>query len=264
MRKWINLVETATAHWPETIDGWDLAQRVAELHHSPEDFDEGDIEQNISAFGTYHLQQVPLSELKRGLFTIYDDLVTTYAGQTTAAPPVIVDLEHRLVIDGNHRVEAAMKRGEETISAYVGDPSTYEAPDDDDDDEWHPDLNEGEDATSFSINVPVSEQRRFLRGGCFVFAITLMRALKRNGFKPKLMGLFADDRCHHAFVVMDGHAYDCRGKLELTSAAIGAGSLLGEDGTIKPLSIAEIKQHHDLDFTNIKREMPRYLRFYFG
>jgi hypothetical protein len=161
MRKWINLVESVTAHWPETIDGWDLAQRVAEFHHSPEDFDEGDIEQNISAFGTYHLQQVPLSALKRGLFTIYDDLVTTYAGQTTAAPPVIVDLEHRLVIDGNHRVEAAMKRGEETISAYVGDPSTYEAPDDDDDDddEWHPDLNEGGE-----INLVESAPRTLYHG----------------------------------------------------------------------------------------------------
>jgi GNAT superfamily N-acetyltransferase len=145
MRKWINLVESATAAWPDEIEGWDLAQRVAEFHHSPEDFDEGDIEQNISAFGTYHLQQYPLSKLERGLFTIDDDLVASYAGRTSAAPPIVVDPTHGWVIDGNHRVEAAVNRGEETITAYVADPSTYEAPDDDDDDDDDDDLYDDDD-----------------------------------------------------------------------------------------------------------------------
>ena len=75
-----------------------------------------------------------------GLFTVFDDLVADYAQQDTDAPPIIVDLEHGIIIDGNHRAEAAVKRGQSDVLAYVGDRSTYDPPEDEDDDgEWHPD-----------------------------------------------------------------------------------------------------------------------------
>lgn len=125
--------------WPETIEGWQLANSVQNLHHTPEDFHDGDIHQNIAAFGVYHLKRIPLDTLKRGRFTIFDDLVDEYAILETDPPPIIVDPTHGFAIDGNHRIEAAVKRGESDILAYVGDPNTYEAPEDDDDGEWHPD-----------------------------------------------------------------------------------------------------------------------------
>ena len=54
MRNWINLFEGA--EWPETISGYDLADKVEAFHHTPEDFDDGDIHHNIISFGTYHLR----------------------------------------------------------------------------------------------------------------------------------------------------------------------------------------------------------------
>jgi hypothetical protein len=116
-------------------------------------------------------------------------------------------------------------------------------------------------AKSFRVDVPLDQQRRFLRGGCFVFAITLLRSLKRKGIPAKLMGLFVDDVCHHAFLAHDGKAYDCRGELPLDAVAIGEGSLVGGRGDIRPLTVKQIQEIAELDFTNIEREMPRYLRF---
>jgi hypothetical protein len=143
MRKWINLFENQQ-QWPETIEGTALADLAQDWHHSPEDFDEGDIYQNITDFGTYHLRTIPLSDLKMGRFTIHDELVDDYSARTTSAPPIIVDARHGIIIDGNHRAEAALKRRERNILAYVGDPATYDPSpdededDDEDDDEWHP------------------------------------------------------------------------------------------------------------------------------
>lgn len=141
MRKWI---EESQASWPETIEGWRLAQMVQDWHHTPEDFFDGDLDENICAFGTYHLKLIPVSMLKHGMFSINDDLVDQYVGMDGAAPPIVVDSNHNHAIDGNHRLEAAIKRGDANILAYVGDPSTYSPPDeeddeDDEDDEWHPD-----------------------------------------------------------------------------------------------------------------------------
>jgi hypothetical protein len=140
MRDLINLFEDQ--QWPATISGDDLALHVQELHHTPEDFIDGDIENNIASFGVYNLRTIPITDIRRGMYTIYDDLVGEYAAVTTQAPPVIVDPSHGLVIDGNHRVEAAVARGETEILAYVGDPETYSYisndEDEDEDDEYRP------------------------------------------------------------------------------------------------------------------------------
>jgi hypothetical protein len=140
MRQFIDLVESAH-QWPETISGEDLAYEVQsqELHHTPEDWHEGDIEHNIASYGTYHLKRVPLSDLNLDLYTIDDDLVDQYANREGDAPPIIVAHQWGIITDGNHRANAARKRGDTDILAYVGDPDTYSPPsNDEDDDEWHP------------------------------------------------------------------------------------------------------------------------------
>lgn len=140
MRNWITIVETAT-EWPPTIDGTDLANLVLrnDMHHSPEDFSDGDIYDNIAAYGTYHLQQIPLSDLSLDLYTIHDDLVDDYAARSTTAPPIIASPQWGIIIDGNHRANAAAKRGETHILGYMGDADTYSPPDEEHDDgEWHP------------------------------------------------------------------------------------------------------------------------------
>lgn len=129
--RFVDLLEHETEEWPETIEGWRLANIIRDREPQHEDdFLQGDIEQNISAFGVYHLRRIPISELLRGIYTIHRDRVHDYASLSTEAPPIIVDLRHKLVIDGNHRVEAAVRRGETDILAYVGDQATYQSPDD--------------------------------------------------------------------------------------------------------------------------------------
>jgi hypothetical protein len=134
-----DLMEAMTNNWPKTISGNDLSIRVEALHHTPEDFQDGDIATNIEAFGKYDLVNVPISTLQTGIYTIYDDLVDNYATLDSNPPPIIVDPAHGIVIDGNHRVEAALRKGQSTILAYVGDLTTYTYPDEADDEEWHPD-----------------------------------------------------------------------------------------------------------------------------
>jgi hypothetical protein len=120
-RHWMNLI--AESHnWPQTISGSDLADEVESWHHTPEDFDDGDILQNVMQFQTYHLQRFPLAELKLDLFTIHDQLVNDYVAMGSDAPPIVIDPRHNIIIDGNHRANAAAKRGETDILAYVGDP----------------------------------------------------------------------------------------------------------------------------------------------
>lgn len=54
----------------------------------------------------------------------------------------------------------------------------------------------------FRVVVPGSQQMRYLRGGCYAFAIVLRRHLRARGFPAKLFGLFEEEDCHHAFVVV--------------------------------------------------------------
>lgn len=134
MRQFINIVESVSA-WPQNIDGYSLARKIEqdEIHHRPQDFEEGDLYQNITSFDKYDLQMVPLSSLKLNMYLIDDDLVDDYALlDPSNQPPIVVNPIHGLIIDGNHRANAAAKRGDDRILAYVGDPSTYSPPDDED------------------------------------------------------------------------------------------------------------------------------------
>lgn len=139
MRKWIDLIES-NYQWPSTISGLDLAHLIQsqDIHHTPEDFLDGDLDANICSFGSYRLKIIPLDQIKHDLFTTFDALFHHYAEQSSeTAPPIIYDPIHKIAIDGNHRCKAALLRGETEILAYVGDPDTYD-PVDEQHDEWRP------------------------------------------------------------------------------------------------------------------------------
>ncbi len=139
MRNLIILIEQAQK-WPLRIEGWELASDVQNYHYEPEDFYEGDIQYNIESFGYYDLRNIPISTLDiDGGVLIDDDRVEEYSSlNPESAPPIVYDPIHNRIIDGYHRANAASMRGEKTISAYVGDASSYNPPDDDDDGEWRP------------------------------------------------------------------------------------------------------------------------------
>lgn len=130
------------SEWPQVIDGNTLSRKIEgdQLHHTPQDFDEGDLVHNITSFGRYELRRIPVEGLKLGIYAIDDQLVGDYESlDASTQPPIVYNPIHNLIIDGNHRANAAAKRGDQDILAYVGDPATYSPPDDEDDDgEWHP------------------------------------------------------------------------------------------------------------------------------
>lgn len=111
----------------------------------------------------------------------------------------------------------------------------------------------------FSVQVPREEQRRYLRGGCFAFAVMLRRYLAQHGIKSRIYGLFDGTDCHHAFIVANGKAYDCRGEMKLDPAVIGAGSAIGTGGKIRPVTVKYLESYFDIDLYNIMREIDGYV-----
>ena len=92
---------------------------VQSIHMEDDDFGEGegDLIGRIREYPYYILKDIELDKIE----TTWTDLgkVDDYAAMETDAPPVVLD--HTLyVIDGSHRVEAALERGEAKIKAYVG------------------------------------------------------------------------------------------------------------------------------------------------
>lgn len=143
MRNFINIVdhhqflcETSDGAWPQTIDGYSLANRLMDSvsHHSPEDWEEGDLYARITAFGRYDLRPIAVSDIDLGRFNTDDQLVGDYAEMpASSAPPVVYDPTEQELIDGNHRALAAQQRGDQYILGYVGDPATYTKPEYDED-----------------------------------------------------------------------------------------------------------------------------------
>lgn len=117
----MNIVEDAQV-WPEKISAKELLKHAKEWHQNPAEFDE--LSHNILSYKTYNLRRVPLDDLGLDNYTVDDDKITDYAERTTEAPPIIVG-QWGLIIDGNHRANAAAKRGEEDILAYVYEPQKF-------------------------------------------------------------------------------------------------------------------------------------------
>lgn len=123
LRRYIDLIENAQANaWPATMSAKELLKHAKQWHQITQDFVDGDIVHNIMSYETYDLRRVPLDHLDLDGFEIDDDKVADYAERTTEAPPIIVG-QWGMILDGNHRANAAAKRGDKDILAYVGEPT---------------------------------------------------------------------------------------------------------------------------------------------
>lgn len=107
------------APWPKTLDSHALGEWVGTLHHRPQDLDEGDLLERIAHYHRYVLVEVPLNHLDADEWATCEETVAEYAERAGAFPPVVID-PFDSIIDGTHRVGAAVKRGDTTILAYVG------------------------------------------------------------------------------------------------------------------------------------------------
>lgn len=124
MRNFINIVESQV-EWPNKITADDAVDDAIGLHHTPDDFEDGDIAQRIYAFKSYTLTRIPLGQIDNDEYYYDEEDVAMFAARETPFPPILYDPVKKSIIDGTHRVNAAILRGDTHILAYVGDVETH-------------------------------------------------------------------------------------------------------------------------------------------
>lgn len=75
-------------------------------------------------FAAFRRVEVPLAWFSPAVAQepVSASCVALYAGEDPAtAPPIVVDTVDRTIMDGYHRFNAALRRGDATIVAYVGE-----------------------------------------------------------------------------------------------------------------------------------------------
>lgn len=115
-----------TPQCPQRLSAADAENMVLHLHSRPMDFEEGDLLHRAQKFSVYRLKSLRLADLPLGEFNIDEELVAEYAGLPTPIPPIIYDEVDGSFIDGAHRANAAVMRGDVSIMAYVGESSAMD------------------------------------------------------------------------------------------------------------------------------------------
>lgn len=122
MRQWIKLVETASeqemlAHFPRELSEQELlAYAYEHAGDDPADISTAIMDEMFGGY-TAELRLVPIEGAKFNGGVGSDRKMKRYAKLKTIAPPII--MRRREIVDGNHRVRAALKNGETHIWAYV-------------------------------------------------------------------------------------------------------------------------------------------------
>lgn len=132
--------------YPAVMSADQMADYIESMHHTPEDFETGNILERIYMYRKYHLIRLDPKELREGQWSTDENRVDLYAREPTEIPPIVID-EDGIIIDGTHRHAAAIKLGLPSILVYEGrsedhvpiEENPYADPGDDD---WHPDPDE--------------------------------------------------------------------------------------------------------------------------
>jgi hypothetical protein len=104
--------------WPSHLEGAEIVAWVRTLHSSPIDFDEGDLEERLWDHAPYALRTIALDSVDAHEWALCEEQIQEYAAMESVAPPIVVD-RHGSIIDGTHRVNAALRRGHTGVLAYV-------------------------------------------------------------------------------------------------------------------------------------------------
>jgi hypothetical protein len=106
--------------FPGTIEPAKLVEIVKKIHHTENDFVEGNLVNRIWRFEFYVLEWVPIAMLNLNQWDVDDELVAQYAAMKGQYPPIIYDEIDESIIDGVHRARAADLRGDQYVLAYYG------------------------------------------------------------------------------------------------------------------------------------------------
>lgn len=107
----------------DEVDCTVVYRHVERIHNNPYDFDEGDLTERIYRFSSYRLERLPITLMDRGSYMIDEELIEKYKERPMKTmPPIVVGEIYGNqydVVDGNHRVESAIYRGDQFILAFV-------------------------------------------------------------------------------------------------------------------------------------------------
>lgn len=108
----------------DSVDANTIYRTVQSAHHTPEDFEEGDIGDRIYWFDDYKLTSLPIADLNLNEYYVDEDRVDDYVERIqyspNTMPPIVYDPIAKSIIDGIHRAAAYSKLGHATIPAYSG------------------------------------------------------------------------------------------------------------------------------------------------
>lgn len=106
----------------------DVYGKVQSLHGRPEDFIDGDLGDRIEQFSHFIIADLDISDLHYDKFYIDEDKVEEFVvlfKSGSDIPPIVYDEVNNSIIDGAHRLNAALKLGLCNIKSYIGAKEYY-------------------------------------------------------------------------------------------------------------------------------------------
>lgn len=101
-----------------------IYQEVQKIHHTSDDFIDGDLGERIEAFKYYHLQVTDLTKLDKNEWVVFDDTVDEIINEIRTKGllkmPKMIISDKKSLIDGIHRLNALLKIGITNYPCYVG------------------------------------------------------------------------------------------------------------------------------------------------
>ncbi len=116
----MRIYEIATNQYPNNVSSDWIVNYVADLNDREDPY-EGEVPEHILEFTHYRLEKLPISKTNVLHHNFDPTLASEYSKMSSdTSPPIVFDPINKEIIDGFHRVRAAMIRGDKTIIAYVG------------------------------------------------------------------------------------------------------------------------------------------------
>lgn len=103
----------------DEADVYGYTQRI---HHTYDDFIDGDLGDRIESYEEYIVKEVNISDIDIDEFYVDDSLVDEYKEKIRKNghyPPVVLNSDYS-IIDGTHRINALNELGIKTVIAFVG------------------------------------------------------------------------------------------------------------------------------------------------
>jgi hypothetical protein len=106
----------------EIYDEADVYGYTQRIHHTKDDFIDGDLGERIEKYKRYIVKEVNISDIEIDEFYIDEDLVEEYKEKIlkfNTYPPIVLNKDLS-IIDGTHRINALNELGYEKVVAFVG------------------------------------------------------------------------------------------------------------------------------------------------